>query len=119
MVESSKGLKPWRKAVADAALSVFGDACWLDGPLTLGVCFFFPRPKGHFGTGRNAERLKPSAPIFHTVTPDTDKLLRAIGDALTGIVYRDDSQLAQVVGFKFYGPEPGAVIVVDQLEGEK
>ena len=38
--------------------------------------FRFVRPKSHYGTGRNAKKLKPSAPPHHTQKPDATKLLR-------------------------------------------
>lgn len=85
------------------------------GPLDLHVAFFFPRPQSHYRTGKNAHELKPSAPSWHTSKPDADKLLRAIGDSLTGVVARDDSQFAHVEAFKYYG-SPCAVVTVRSLE---
>ena len=43
----------------------------------------------------NADKLRASAPSAHTNTPDTDKLLRLLGDALTiaGVI-GDDSQIS-------------------------
>lgn len=104
MVESSKKLKPWRQDVKEDALNVVGDD-WelLDGPLIAAMTFTFLRPKGHFGTGRNAGMLRESAPPRPAVYPDLSKILRATEDALTGIVWKDD---ARVVGYarlgKFY-----------------
>lgn len=51
------------------------------------------RPKDHFST---AGVIKQWAPRFPTKKPDLDKTLRAIKDALTGIVYVDDSQVVVV-----------------------
>ena len=81
MVESSKRVKPWRRQVAAAyADHSFGDM--LDGPVSVTVDFYLPRPKAHYSTGRNAGALKPSAPAEHLTMPDLDKLTRAVGDAL-------------------------------------
>jgi crossover junction endodeoxyribonuclease RusA len=92
--EDNEATRPWRSAVAHEATVVMnGDTELLFGPLRLEVAFYFPRPKSHFGSGAKANTLKDSAPRFHTSKPDTDKLLRAIGDSLTGIVVRDDSHL--------------------------
>ena len=60
---------------------------------SLSCIFRFQRPKSHFGTGRNAGKLKKSAPRCHVVKPDLSKLVRAVEDALTGIIWRDDSQV--------------------------
>jgi Holliday junction resolvase RusA-like endonuclease len=37
--------------------------------------------------------VKNNSPRYPTGKPDADKLLRAIGDALTGVVWVDDSQV--------------------------
>jgi crossover junction endodeoxyribonuclease RusA len=39
----------------------------------------------------------------HVVPPDCDKICRAIGDALTGILWADDAQIADLSARKFYG----------------
>jgi len=82
-----------------------------DGPLELDVLFVFGRPRSHFGTGRNAGRLKPSAPVYCSTRPDLDKLVRAIGDALAGIAVVDDAAFVQLVARKHYG-SPAAFVVV-------
>jgi crossover junction endodeoxyribonuclease RusA len=73
-----------------------------DGPVEITVHFLLPRPKTHFGTGRNAQTLRPSAPEHPTGKPDVDKLVRALLDGLTHIAFRDDSQVVRVVAQKFY-----------------
>lgn len=65
----------------------------LKGPLLLSVNSFFPRPKGHYGTGRNAEKLKPSAPRFHMIKPDHDNVCKFYADCMNKLVYLDDSQI--------------------------
>lgn len=104
--------RPWKQEVSSAARDVMGDAELLAGPLDLKVTFQLARPKGHYGTGRNADVLKPSAPTHPTVKPDTTKLLRAAEDALTGIVWRDDSQVVTQFAQKVYGPHDCAYISV-------
>lgn len=90
LVESSKKVTPWRRVVAQTALTVRPKVL-LEGPLVADMVFSMPRPAGHFGTGRNAGRLKPSAPLVPSVMPDLSKLARSTEDALTGLVWRDDS----------------------------
>lgn len=88
----------------------------LDGPLSLDVRFYFARPRGHFGTGRNSAKLKPSAPTYPIVRPDTTKLVRAIEDALTGVLWRDDSLVVSQVAAKLYGEPERCVIGVYSIE---
>lgn len=115
--ESNPRTRPWRAAVAAVAAETMNGQPLLTGPLKLQVVFVFPRPKSHTGTGRNDGVLKASAPLFHSVKPDTDKLLRAIGDSLSGTVIRDDAQIATVTASKLYGEPACARIVVERLEG--
>lgn len=113
--EDNPATRPWRSAVAWEATNAMSEREQLSGPLALEVIFYFPRPKSHYGTGTRADTLKPAAPDFHTTKPDADKLLRAIGDSLTGIVCRDDSQLSVVKAEKLYGT-PKAQILVRELQ---
>ena len=96
LVESSKGLKPWRAQVAAAAFA----ACrsgrrWdlLGGPVSLEVRVFRKRPATHYRHGKHSQMLSRKATAYPTGKPDGDKLLRAICDALTGVVWRDDAQV--------------------------
>ncbi len=59
------------------------------------IDFYFPRPKCHYGSGKNAARIKETAPKYHTQKPDLTKLIRCTEDALTGIVYKDDCQVTE------------------------
>jgi crossover junction endodeoxyribonuclease RusA len=109
--EDNPRTRPWRNAVAAAAHDAMRGRPPLPGPLHLEVTFLFPRPKGHYRTGRHAGELRDRAPRFCPTRPDLDKLLRAVGDAITGIVVVDDAQLVRVTAWKMYG-SPGAYIAV-------
>lgn len=65
-------------------------------PLRLGLDAYFPRPKSHYGTGRNREVVKQSSPKLHTKKPDLDNLFKFYMDCMNKVVYQDD---CQVVGF--------------------
>lgn len=85
-------LKKWRKAVAEAAAAACGKD-WVPivgEALSVETHFFLERPEGHWGTGRNAHLLKESSPAAPIVIPDIDKLVRAVLDGLSGVVYEDD-----------------------------
>jgi crossover junction endodeoxyribonuclease RusA len=116
--EDNAELRPWRQAVAAAALQAMNGHELYTGPLSLVARFTLRRPAAHYGTGRNAGRLKPSAPSYVRTKPDADKLIRAVADALTGIAYRDDSQLVALHAVKMYGaPERAELILQELREG--
>jgi Holliday junction resolvase RusA-like endonuclease len=108
-------LMPWRDTIqAGALVAMHSEGTYelLTGPLVLIVEFHFRRPKGHYGTGRNAEQLRKSAPRWPAVQPDVTKLLRAVEDALNGILWRDDSQVVEQYALKAYSvPERAEVCV--------
>lgn len=106
---------PWMGVVAAAASAEMDGAELLDGPLGLVVTFTVRRPQGHFGSGRNVDKLKPSAPTFPAVRPDATKLLRGVEDALSGVVWRDDAQVVDQTVTKRYGAPEGAQVLVFTL----
>lgn len=117
MIEDAKNLKPWRTDVREKAEKLVDQSdnpLW-DAPLSIRITFGFVRPKSHFGTGKNADRLKPSAPVYMVKKPDVDKLTRAILDALTGVVFKDDQQVVDLLGSKAYWDRPGVQITVARL----
>lgn len=112
MIESCRGVKPWRILVAEAAAA--SGASLLRGPVSMSAVFLFARPKGHYGK----RGLKPSAPRWHSVKPDLSKLQRSTEDALSGILFEDDARITSANISKRYcvGDElPGAVITIVQL----
>lgn len=122
---SEEKVKSWRSEVRMAALDRRnGDLGLLDGPLMVDAIFTFVRPAGHYGTGRNARVLKPSAPPRPAVKPDLSKIIRSTEDALTGVLYRDDSRITEYGRLlKVYAGEdrdaleaPGARIRIFALE---
>lgn len=115
VVEDCKTNRDWRATVQLAARDAYSGPP-LSGPIALYVVFHLPRPKSHYGTGRNADRLKPSAPRWHATKPDTTKLLRSTEDALTGVIWRDDALIARQTAVKQYAETCGAMIVAATLE---
>jgi len=107
--------KLWQAAVAQEACASFMDTVCTAQPVALKICFYLDRPKGHFKTGRRAGELRESAPKVPTKKPDLTKLIRSTEDALTGIVFHDDSQVVSCTADKHYadgGQSVGAKIEV-------
>lgn len=95
ITSDNKGLKAWRHLVADAASRAIQEqgGAMFSGPVEITAAFYLPRPKSL------GKRTKA-----HTTKPDLDKLARSLGDALTGVVYNDDSQVTALELFKMYAP---------------
>ena len=111
ITEAAGKNKDWRASVAQCGREAAKEI--LEGPLRVRFEFVFIRPKGHFGAGKREGTLKNSAPLFPAGRPDTTKLIRSTEDALTGILWRDDSQIVTQYGYKRYGNQAGALITVE------
>lgn len=117
VTDDAKGSRPWKNTVAaEAAIAMQGREL-LEGPLALALTFVVPRPKGHLGTGRNTGRLRSSAPYHPAVKPDITKLVRAVEDACTGIVWRDDAQIVRQQAVKTYGTPARCIVEVERMAG--
>lgn len=115
VTHAGKHSKAWMDSVKWFAMKATNRMVLLDEPLVLGLIFLRDRPKGHYGSGRNEGVLKDSSPTFPTSKPDLTKLTRAVEDALTGIVWKDDSRVVKHDTVKLYcGPDekPGVLIKV-------
>lgn len=108
VVDACAKSKDWKTDVKAGAMAAY-DGELLTGPLRLDVRFVMQRPKSH---RRSNGELKPNAPLYHTSKPDATKLLRAVEDALTGVVWCDDAQIAIQHVTKVYGDRPGASLSV-------
>lgn len=66
-----------------------------DGPITLTIEILVTRPKSHFtAKGRlSAEGLRHPIP---TKAPDCDNVTKLVQDALNGLAWRDDAQVADL-----------------------
>lgn len=127
----------WKRTVRYHVLPWMADSQTIDGPVRVDIEFIMPRPKGHYGTGRNAGKIKASSPHLHSSIPDKDNLEKAVLDALSATpkvvreklspkhrddpvydfpgIWRNDGQVCSGLVEKRYHrtmEEPGAMIVV-------
>lgn len=88
----------------------------LEGPLRLSLLFLMPRPKSM------CWKKRPTPRAFHECKPDADNLAKSVKDALSGLVWRDDAQVAWLVARKLYASgseQPGVLCEIRQVaEGE-
>ena len=87
--KNAKELHPWRYEVnwrARKAMRQAKAVVQVDVPMTMTLRFVLYRPKA-------TPKRKATPPA--TRKPDLDKLVRAIGDAMTKVVYLDDSQITE------------------------
>jgi Holliday junction resolvase RusA-like endonuclease len=113
ITSASKGLKEWRRLVADQASTAMQGRAPIPKEthaVSIALIFFLPRP----ASALKSQRAPRTA-------PDIDKLVRAVFDALTGVAYEDDSQVIHLVSSKEYADAraaraPGVIINLVRIE---
>ena len=109
VISAAKGLDAWERAVRQAAQHamvvprVSGDA------LQVTLCFRMPRPACR------------KHDVWHATRPDVDKLIRAVLDPMSGIVYTDDALICSVIALAKYEDEtmpPGVAVTVSLMREE-
>lgn len=108
LIEDNAGTKPWRDEIARIARQA-SQRPEKRQPITVEITSTLTRPVSHYGTGRNASKVKRSAPEYPTAhgTGDVDKLARLVLDALQDVgILGDDTQVVEVTSRKTYPDHP-------------
>lgn len=116
LIESAKGLADWRHAIKDAAWTYRLQRWPFDGPVSVTLDFYLPRPASHFRSGDRNRELRPTAPKRPAKRPDVDKLARVI-DAITDAgLWRDDAQVVDLVARKHFADDriPGVRVQIEE-----
>jgi Holliday junction resolvase RusA-like endonuclease len=110
--ESRHRMTIWNDEIQIAAIRKMDGRLPFVGPIRLMVEFCMPVPT----TVRKYEQ----GWLPHTKQPDVDKLFRMLGDALTGIVWKDDSQVCASAISKCYAWDgiTGAHVDVTEYDEE-
>jgi crossover junction endodeoxyribonuclease RusA len=110
---SRKRFSEWRTDIRDAALVAMGERNPSHSPIRMTCEFALPYPT-------SSVRKYQMGWLPAVKKPDVDKLLRALMDGLTRVVWHDDSQVIYVTVNKVYAWEgtTGATINIDFLDEE-
>lgn len=113
IVDDCKKSAPWKDTVRVFVSQEFSGEP-TNKPVRLHLKFVRARPKSHYRGVKNW-LLKANAPKYPTTKPDTTKLVRGVEDALTGIVWLDDSKVVYQTAYKTFGA-PGVHVTVEELD---
>lgn len=100
--DAGKGNKEWKKIVSSYAMLFMKGASPFTDPVKCEMIFYLRRPQSHYRTGKFAHMLRDDAPEFHTTKPDALKFARSTEDAMTDIVWNDDSGNVRICSEKKY-----------------
>jgi Holliday junction resolvase RusA-like endonuclease len=103
----------YEKIIRCHAIKEMGNRVPFDAAVVIVVIFCFSPPKS-WSKKKKEEVISNHS--FHVFKPDVDNLLKAVKDALTGIVYEDDKLVCQAIVSKQYSKIPGLHILVEEAE---
>jgi crossover junction endodeoxyribonuclease RusA len=107
LTNATSSTKTWEQSVRLVAQE-YAYAYTTD-PVRVRLRFNLPRPKS----------LSSRASRAHVKRPDLDKLIRACLDAMTGVLWKDDSQVYSLGAIKVYSmadQAPNVIITVTQKD---
>ncbi len=111
LTSDNSKMKPYRQQVGWAALDARAkagyNALFAEKQIAVSVEFKF-----YFEKPPSISKKR----VHIAVKPDIDKLCRSTIDAMTGIMFADDSQIIQLSASKYYGLPERAEIAVTNLE---
>jgi len=105
LVEASKEVGPWRERIALAAADHADTLIQKPDEVRVLLQFTLPRP----ASAPKTRKLPASK------RPDLDKLARAVLDALTNVIFEDDSQVVSLNASKYIadpGEQPGVKVTI-------
>ena len=79
-------------------------------PLSVEIVYEMPTPK------MSKKKTASMIGAYHTKKPDLDNLDKAILDALSCRVFKDDSQVAKLSAVKKYSDTPCTIVIVRKIE---
>ena len=85
----------------------------LTGPVNLQMRVDFAIPASW---SQKKQRAAEAGLILPTVKPDADNILKALCDAINGVVWVDDVQVVDLTVKKRYSVQPGVAVRIDELE---
>ena len=104
--------RSYEAALRYAAQVKMGNYPPIEGAVRIEVLAAFPVPVS-WPNNRRADAL--SGVVRPTSKPDADNLLKSLGDAFNGVVWRDDSQIVTALISKRYSDRPRLWVQVEAV----
>ena len=83
-----------------------------ESALDVSVIFYMSIPKS------KSKKWRENPPN-HIVKGDIDNIIKGTLDALTGIIWKDDSQICMISAHKMYSDTPRIEMIVKEVDGKK
>ena len=106
--------KDWQTLIGYTARQAFSSKP-TTRPVRLHALFVFKRPQSHLTPKGVLRKRAPTHPVGHNLG-DLTKLVRAVEDALNGVIWIDDSQVIEQANGKSWGEFPGVMLRVFEVK---
>lgn len=110
-----KGMKSWRECCRLLIANLYMGQPILEGALRAKVRFFIKPPQYISKVKKNQQALKDET-IPVGKKPDVDNYEKALYDSMSGIIFKDDGQIALHDVGKFYSLKPRIEVEVEVME---
>ena len=104
--------KRYEAEIAKEAKNAMGETKPFTGPVSLELSVYKAPPSG--ATKKQREDMLKGE-IFPTTKPDLDNVIKAVADALTGVVWEDDKQVVMIDAAQYFAEEPLVKIEVADI----
>lgn len=84
------------------------------GPVMIDICFFVHPPAYILKVKKNRTSLEEET-MYCDKKPDIDNYFKAVTDAVNGILYKDDGQIAVSISRKVYSLNPRTELEINPL----
>jgi Holliday junction resolvase RusA-like endonuclease len=102
----------FESAVADEARIAMREWQAFDTPMQLQLSAYYPIPKSW---SKKKRQMAMDGDIHPQVKPDLDNVMKAVLDAMNGVVYVDDSQVINMVATKRYSSDPRVEVYLHEV----
>lgn len=102
----------FESAVADEARIAMREWQAFDTPMQLQLSAYYPIPKSW---SKKKRQMAMDGEIHPQVKPDLDNVMKAVLDAMNGVVYVDDSQVINMVATKRYSSDPRVEVYLHEV----
>lgn len=102
----------FESAVADEARIAMRDWQAFETPMQLQLSAYYPIPKSW---SKKKRQMAMDGEIHPQVKPDLDNVMKAVLDAMNGVVYVDDSQVINMVATKRYSSDPRVEVYLHEV----
>ena len=106
--EKSRNYKAYVRMLATQAMKE-NDFEMINGPCAIKIWAYFDVPKSKSKKFKEAALASKERP---TKKPDADNIVKAILDALNGLMYKDDSCIVELSCVKYYSDVPRVEVYV-------